>query len=46
MTYKNIILDKKKSYAVIKFNRAHEMNALCKEMRLEFNDALLDVETD
>jgi enoyl-CoA hydratase/carnithine racemase len=46
MTYKNIILEKKKSYAVIKFNRPHEMNALSKEMRLEFNDALLDVERD
>ncbi len=46
MIYKNIILEKKKSYAVIKFNRAHEMNALSKEMRLEFNDALLDVERD
>jgi enoyl-CoA hydratase/carnithine racemase len=46
MTYKNIIVDKKKGYAVIRFNRAHEMNALSKEMRLEFNDALQDVEND
>lgn len=46
MTYKNIIVDKKKGYAVITFNRAHEMNALSQEMRLEFNDALGDVEHD
>lgn len=46
MTYKNIIVEKKKGYAIIRFNRAHEMNALSKEMRLEFNDALLDVEND
>ena len=46
MSYKNIILDKKKAYAVIQFNRAKEMNALSKEMRLEFNDALENVEND
>lgn len=46
MTYKNIIVEKKNAFAVIQFNRPHEMNALCKEMRLEFNDALLALETD
>ena len=46
MSYKNIIVDKKKTYAIIQFNRAKEMNALSKEMRLEFNDALEDVEKD
>lgn len=46
MTYKNILLEKKNSYAVIQFNRVHEMNALSKEMRLEFNDALLEAEND
>mgnify|MGYP001018653961 CR=1 FL=1 len=46
MSYKNIIVHKKKTYAIIQFNRAKEMNALSKEMRLEFNDALLDVERD
>ena len=46
MDYKNILIVKKNGYAIIKFNRAHEMNALSKEMRLEFNDALLDVEND
>jgi enoyl-CoA hydratase/carnithine racemase len=46
MTYKNIIVDKKKAYAIIRFNRTHEMNALSQEMRLEFNEALLDIESD
>ncbi|MGB4222103.1 MAG: enoyl-CoA hydratase/isomerase family protein, partial [Smithellaceae bacterium] len=46
MSYKNIIVDKKKTYAIIQFNRAKDMNALSKEMRLEFNDALEDVEKD
>ncbi len=46
MSYKNILVDKKSGYAIIKFNRAHEMNALSKEMRLEFNEALLDIENN
>lgn len=46
MTYKNILLEKRDAYAVIQFNRISEMNALSREMRLEFNDALLDVEAD
>ncbi len=46
MIYNNIFIEKKDGYAIIKFNRAHEMNALSKEMRLEFNDALLDIEND
>jgi len=46
MIYNNILVEKKDGYAVIKFNRAHEMNALSKDMRIEFNDALLDIEND
>ena len=46
MNYKTILLEKKNGYAVIRFNRAHEMNALSREMRVEFNDALLNVEND
>lgn len=46
MSYKKILLEKRQDYAVIQFNRASEMNALSREMRLEFNDALLDVEAD
>ena len=46
MSYKNILDDKKSGYSIIKFNRAHEMNALSKEMRLEFNEALLDIENN
>lgn len=46
MKYRTILIEKKNNYAVIQFDRAHEMNALSKEMRLEFNDALLDVEND
>ena len=46
MDYKTIIIEKKNNYAVIRFNRPHEMNALSKEMRLEFNEALLDAEND
>jgi enoyl-CoA hydratase len=43
---KTVIVEKKKGYAILKLNRPHEMNALCKEMRLEFNAALIDLETD
>lgn len=46
MKYKTIIIEKKNNHAVIQLNRQHEMNALSMEMRLEFNDALLDIEND
>jgi enoyl-CoA hydratase/carnithine racemase len=46
MNYNNILVEKKERYAIIRFNRSHEMNALSKEMRIEFNDALLDIEND
>ncbi len=46
MTYKHILVEKRNAYAVISFQRASEMNALSKEMRIEFNDALTFLEED
>lgn len=46
MTYQTIIVEKKNEYAVVKLNRPHEMNAICKEMRNELYDAFVEMELD
>lgn len=46
MTYKTILLEKKSGYAVVKFNRPGEMNAISKEMRLELFEIFTVLESD
>ena len=46
MTYQTIIIEKKNGYAVVKFNRPHEMNAISKEMRQELYTVFVDLEID
>ena len=46
MTYQTIIVEKKNEYAIVKLNRPHEMNAICKEMRNELYDAFVELELD
>jgi enoyl-CoA hydratase len=46
MAYQTLIVEKKKGYVVVKFNRPHEMNAISKEMRRELYDVFVDLEID
>jgi enoyl-CoA hydratase/carnithine racemase len=46
MSYQTLIVEKKKGYAVVKFNRPHEMNAISKEMREELHDVFVNLEID
>jgi enoyl-CoA hydratase/carnithine racemase len=46
MSYKTIILEKKNGYAIVRLNRPHEMNALCKDMRLELYRVFSEMEAD
>jgi len=46
MTYQTIIVEKKKDYVVVRLNRPHEMNAICKEMRRELYDVFVELEND
>jgi enoyl-CoA hydratase len=46
MSYQTLIVEKKKGYAIIKFNRPHEMNAISKEMRQELYDVFVELEID
>jgi enoyl-CoA hydratase len=38
MDYKTILLEKRNGYAIITMNRRQEMNALCRDMRIELTD--------
>ncbi len=44
--YNTIILEKRTGYAIVTMNRPREMNALCREMRLELHKVLDDLEDD
>jgi enoyl-CoA hydratase len=46
MTYKTLIVEKKKEYAVVKLNRPHDMNAISRDMRRELYEAFADLEID
>lgn len=46
MSYKTIILEKKNGYAIVRLNRPHEMNAICKDMRLELYSVFSEMEAD
>jgi enoyl-CoA hydratase/carnithine racemase len=46
MSYQTLIVEKRKGYAVVKFNRPHEMNAISKEMREELYDVFVNLEID
>lgn len=46
MNYKTILLEKKNDYAIVKFNRSHEMNAISKEMHHELLEAFTSLEND
>jgi enoyl-CoA hydratase/carnithine racemase len=46
MTYQTVIIEKKDGYAVVKFNRPHEMNAISKEMRQDLYTVFIDLEID
>jgi len=46
MAYQTLIVEKKKGYVVVKFNRPHEMNAISKEMRRELYDVFVELEID
>jgi enoyl-CoA hydratase len=46
MNYQTLIVEKKKGYAIVKFNRPHEMNAISKEMRRELYDVFVELEID
>jgi enoyl-CoA hydratase len=46
MNYQTIILEKKKSYAIVKLNRPNEMNAIDKNMRRELFDVFSELEED
>jgi enoyl-CoA hydratase len=46
MTYQTIVVEKKKDYVVVRLNRPHEMNAICKEMRRELYDVFVELEND
>ncbi|OPY87269.1 MAG: putative enoyl-CoA hydratase echA8 [Smithella sp. PtaU1.Bin162] len=46
MDYKTIILEKKNGYAVVKFNRTTEMNAINGKMRQELFEAFVSLEDD
>jgi enoyl-CoA hydratase/carnithine racemase len=46
MSYKTIILEKKNGYAIVRLNRPHEMNAICKDMRLELYSVFSELEAD
>ncbi|MCX5849072.1 MAG: enoyl-CoA hydratase/isomerase family protein [Deltaproteobacteria bacterium] len=46
MTYQTLIIEKKKSYAIVKLNRPHDMNAISKEMRQELYDVFVELEVD
>ncbi len=46
MSYKTIILEKKKGYAIVRLNRPHEMNAICKDMRLELYSVFSEMEAE
>jgi enoyl-CoA hydratase/carnithine racemase len=46
MNYQTLLVEKKKSYAIVKLNRPHEMNAISKEMRQELYDIFAELEVD
>ena len=46
MIYQTVIIEKKDGYAIVKFNRPHEMNAISKEMRQELYTVFVDLEID
>lgn len=46
MSYQTLILEKKNGYAVVKFNRPHEMNAISKEMRQDLYSVFVELEID
>ena len=46
MAYKTILLDRKAGYAVVTLNRQQEMNALCREMRMEIDSVFEELEDD
>lgn len=46
MDYKTILVDKRNGYAIVTLNRPKEMNALCREMRLELDAVFLELENE
>ena len=46
MDYKTILLDRRSGYAIVMLNRPKEMNALCKEMRLELDAVFQELENE
>lgn len=46
MSYETIVLEKKKGYVIVRLNRPHEMNAICKDMRLELYSVFSEMEAD
>jgi enoyl-CoA hydratase/carnithine racemase len=46
MSYQTLIVEKKNGYAVVKFNRPHEMNAISKDMRQDLYNVFVELEID
>jgi enoyl-CoA hydratase/carnithine racemase len=46
MNYQTLLAEKKKSYAVVRLNRPHEMNAISKDMRRELYEVFVELEDD
>ncbi|MDD5167526.1 MAG: enoyl-CoA hydratase/isomerase family protein [Syntrophales bacterium] len=46
MDYRTILLDKRNAYAIVTMNRQREMNALCREMRIELDAVFEELEGD